>query len=43
MAVSGNGGEAGCSVAVLQPYFFPYLGYFQLLAHVDVFVVYDDT
>ena len=27
----------------MQPYFFPYLGYFQLLAHVDVFVVYDDT
>jgi len=23
--------------------FFPYLSYFQLLAHVDVFVVYDDT
>ena len=41
--MSGNGGEAGCSVAVMQPYFFPYLGYLQLLAHVDVFVVYDDT
>ena len=27
----------------MQPYFFPYLGYFQLLAHVDVFVVHDDT
>src|SRR5881394_3875430 len=43
MTVSGTGGPAGCSVAVMQPYFFPYLGYFQLLAHVDVFVVYDDT
>jgi hypothetical protein len=41
--VTGTGGETGCSVAVMQPYFFPYLGYFQLLAHVDVFVVYDDT
>jgi hypothetical protein len=41
--VTGNGGETGRSVAVMQPYFFPYLGYFQLLAHVDVFVVYDDT
>ena len=41
--MTGTGGEAGCSVAVMQPYFFPYLGYFQLLAHVDVFVVYDDT
>jgi hypothetical protein len=38
-----TGGETGSSVAVMQPYFFPYLGYFQLLAHVDVFVVYDDT
>jgi WbqC-like protein family len=27
----------------MQPYFFPYLGYFQLLANVDVFVVHDDT
>jgi hypothetical protein len=41
--VTGIGGETGCSVAVMQPYFFPYLGYFQLLAHVDVFVVHDDT
>ena len=43
MAVSGNRGGAGSSVAVMQPYFFPYLGYFQLLANVDVFVVLDDT
>jgi hypothetical protein len=41
--VTGTGGKTGCSVAVMQPYFFPYLGYFQLLAHVDVFVVHDDT
>lgn len=41
--MTGNGGETACSVAVMQPYFFPYLGYFQLLASVDVFVVYDDT
>lgn len=28
-------------VAVMQPYFLPYLGYWQLLAAVDTFVVYD--
>lgn len=27
----------------MQPYFFPYLGYFQLLATVDKLVVYDDV
>ena len=37
------GGETGLSVAVMQPYFFPYLGYFQLLGQVDVFVVHDDA
>jgi len=26
----------------MQPYFFPYIGYFQLLASVDLFVVYDN-
>lgn len=26
----------------MQPYFFPYLGYFQLINAVDVFVVYDN-
>lgn len=26
----------------MQPYFFPYIGYFQLLAAVDLFVVYDN-
>ncbi len=29
-------------VAVMQPYFFPYLGYFQLISAVDVFVIYDN-
>jgi hypothetical protein len=29
--------------AVMQPYFFPYIGYFQLMSAVDVFVVYDDA
>jgi hypothetical protein len=30
-------------LAIMQPYLFPYLGYFQLLAAVDRFVVYDDV
>jgi hypothetical protein len=30
-------------IAVMQPYLFPYLGYYQLLKHVDVFVLYDDV
>ena len=27
----------------MQPYFFPYLGYWQMLNAVDVFVIYDDV
>ena len=30
-------------LAVMQPYFLPYLGYFQLMSAVDRFVVYDDV
>ena len=30
-------------VAVMQPYFFAYIGYFQLIHAVDVFVIYDDV
>lgn len=30
-------------VAVMQPYFVPYFGYFQLLHAVDRFVIYDDV
>jgi hypothetical protein len=30
-------------LALMQPYFLPYIGYFQLIAAVDVFVVYDDV
>lgn len=29
-------------VAIMQPYFFPYIGYFQLIAAVDQFIVYDN-
>ena len=30
-------------LAIMQPYFFPYVGYFQLLHAADTFVVYDDV
>lgn len=30
-------------IAIMQPYFLPYIGYFQLMAAVDVFVIYDDV
>lgn len=29
-------------LAIMQPYFFPYIGYFQLISSVDVFVIYDN-
>lgn len=29
-------------VAIMQPYFFPYIGYFQLMNAVDEFVIYDN-
>ena len=29
-------------IAIMQPYFFPYIGYFQLINAVDKFVVYDN-
>lgn len=29
-------------VGIMQPYFLPYIGYFQLIASVDTFVVYDN-
>jgi hypothetical protein len=30
-------------IAIMQPYFFPYLGYFQLIKAVDKFVLFDDV
>ncbi|MEM8520382.1 WbqC family protein [Flavobacterium sp. PL12] len=30
-------------LAIMQPYLFPYIGYFQLISAVDKFVVYDDV
>ncbi len=29
-------------IAIMQPYFFPYIGYFQLINTVDLFVIYDN-
>lgn len=29
-------------IAIMQPYFVPYIGYFQLIGAVDVFVIYDN-
>lgn len=31
------------TIAIMQPYFFPYIGYFQLINAVDKFVFYDDV
>ena len=31
------------TIAIMQPYLFPYIGYFQLINEVDRFVVYDDV
>lgn len=30
-------------IAIMQPYFFPYIGYFQLIKAVDLFVFYNDV
>lgn len=30
------------TVAIMQPYFFPYIGYFQLINAVDEFIIYDN-
>ena len=30
-------------IAIMQPYFMPYLGYFQLINEVDKFIFYDDV
>lgn len=35
--------NAGKVIAVMQPYIFPYIGYFQLLYASDVFILYDDV
>ena len=34
--------QAPMKVAIMQPYFFPYMGYFQLIGAVDLFIIYDN-
>lgn len=34
--------EGSKKIGIMQPYFFPYIGYFQLMHAVDEFVVYDN-
>ncbi|PYF06060.1 WbqC-like protein [Ureibacillus chungkukjangi] len=31
------------NIALMQPYFFPYIGYFQLIKSVDEFVIFDNA
>lgn len=35
-------GNSASMVAIMQPYFFPYQGYYNLISSVDVFVIYDN-
>jgi hypothetical protein len=35
--------KTGLKIAIMQPYFLPYIGYWQLIGTVDAFVVYDNT
>jgi len=39
----GSQVKSGLVVAVMQPYFYPYAGYFRLLAVADLFVILDDV
>lgn len=44
MSRSGIGDNecTGMKLAIMQPYFLPYIGYFQLIANADAFVLYDN-
>lgn len=41
--ILGTGGGLMLTVGVNQPYYFPYLGYFGLIAKCDILVLYDDV
>ena len=38
-----NNNKSGNVLGIMQPYVFPYIGYFQLIKAVDKFVIYDDV
>lgn len=38
-----NSGEDEMRLGIMQPYFFPYIGYWQLLNAVDEYVIFDDV
>ena len=40
---SPSGAGGGVGLGIMQPYVFPYIGYFQLIKVVDKFVIYDDV
>lgn len=40
---SSNYEIKGMKLGIMQPYIFPYIGYFQLINAVDKFVIYDDV
>jgi hypothetical protein len=42
MHLEGPATGSGKRTAIMQPYFFPYIGYFQLINSVDLFIVYDN-
>jgi hypothetical protein len=41
--MSGSGSQLGLRLGMMQPYFFPYLGYFSLIRHTDIWVVSDSV
>jgi hypothetical protein len=38
-----SNGQGGLRLGMMQPYLFPYLGYFSLISHTDLWVVFDSA